>query len=195
MAESSRERDPAAMPTALKLAVSKPAPQPVVAPVQPPNSRSPAPVSEAAPAPAPAPAASMAPVAVNRPTAPEIKPAPLRRDQLNGLVASLAEQYQRGDLENLLALFDASAHFERGDKKQIRAEYGELFRDSENRALYIWDVTWSGDGKVDTRRRQLPDTRAAQGRPLATDLQRRGDDRGGPAQRPAADRRPVSQGG
>ena len=78
---------------------------------------------------------------------PEIKPEPLRRDQLNGLVASLAEQYQRGDLENLLALFDASARMERGDKKQIRAEYGELFRNSENRALYIWDVAWSGDGK------------------------------------------------
>jgi DnaJ-domain-containing protein 1 len=148
VAESSRERDPAAMATALKLAVSKPAPQPVVAPVRPPNSRSPVPVSEAAPAPAPAPAASMAPVADNVPAVPEIKPAPLRRDQLNGLVASLAEQYQRGDLENLLALFDASAHFERGDKKQIRAEYGELFRDSENRALYIWDMAWSGDGKV-----------------------------------------------
>ena len=148
VAESSRERDPAAMPTALKLAVSKPAPQPVVAPVQPPNSRSPVPVSEAAPAPAPAVATSIAPVAVNPPAAPEIKPAPLRTDQLNGLVASLAEQYQRGDLESLLALFDVSAHFERGDKKQIRAEYGELFRDSENRALYIWDVAWSGDGKL-----------------------------------------------
>ena len=69
-------------------------------------------------------------------------------DQLNGLVASLAEQYQRGDLENLLALFDASAHMERGDKKQIRAEYGELFRNSENRALHIWDMAWSGDGKL-----------------------------------------------
>ena len=147
-AESSRERESAAMPTAPRLAVSVPAPQPVVAPAQPANSRSPAPVSEAAPAPAPAVAASIAPVAVNPPAAPEIKPAPLRTDQLNGLVASLAEQYQRGDLENLLALFDASAHFERGDKKQIRAEYGELFRDSENRALYIWDVAWSGDGKL-----------------------------------------------
>jgi hypothetical protein len=79
---------------------------------------------------------------------PEIKAAPLRPDQLNGLVANLAEQYQRGDLENLLALFDASARIERGDKKQIRAEYGELFRNSENRTLYIWDVVWSGDGRV-----------------------------------------------
>ena len=67
---------------------------------------------------------------------------------MNGLVASLSEQYQRGDLENLLALFDASAHMERGDKKQIRAEYGELFRNSESRALHIWDMAWSGDGKV-----------------------------------------------
>ena len=79
---------------------------------------------------------------------PEIKPEPLRPDQLNGLVANLAEQYQRGDLENLLALFDASARMERGDKKQIRAEYGELFRNSESRALHIWDMAWSGDGKL-----------------------------------------------
>ena len=94
------------------------------------------------------PAASVVPVAVNLPAAPETRSPPLRPDQLNRLISSLAEQYQRGDLENLLELFDASAHSERGDRKQIRAEYGELFRNSDNRALYIWDVTWSGDGKV-----------------------------------------------
>ena len=148
-AKSSHEREFVAMPAAMKVAVAKPAPQPAVAPVQPPKSSSPAPiVSDETKFPAPIPAASVAPVAVDRPVAAEIKPAPLRRDQLNGLVASLAEQYQRGDLENLLELFDPSAHIERGDRKQIRAEYGELFRNSENRALYIWDVTWSGDGKV-----------------------------------------------
>lgn len=148
VAENSGEREPAAMSIAVKVAVAKPDPQPVLAPVQTTKRRSPTPVSEEAQTSAPLPADSTAPVAVDRPTAPEIKPAPLRRDQLNGLVASLAEQYQRGDLDNLLELFDASAHIERGDKKQIRAEYGELFRTSENRALYIWDVTWSGDGKV-----------------------------------------------
>jgi DnaJ-domain-containing protein 1 len=148
VAESSRERESAVMPTMAKPAVAKPAPQPVVAPLQTPKVSSPAPVSEAPHTPAPAPAASMAPVAVNVPAAPEIKPAPLRTDQLNGLVASLAEQYQRGDLENLLALFDASARIERGDKKQIRNEYSELFRNSENRALHIWDMAWSGDGRV-----------------------------------------------
>lgn len=148
VAENSGERKPAAMPIAVKVAVAKPDPQPVLAPVQTTKRRSPTPVSEEAQTPAPLPADSTAPVAVDHPTAPEIKPAPLRRDQLNGLVASLAEHYQRGDLDNLLELFDASAHIERGDKKQIRVEYGELFRTSENRALYIWDVTWSGDGKV-----------------------------------------------
>lgn len=148
VAESSREREPADTPATVKPAVAKPAPQPVVAPLQTPKSSSPAPVSEAPQTPAPIPAASIAPLAVNVPAAPEIKPAPLPTDQLNGLVASLAEQYERGDLENLMALFDASAHSERGDKKQIRAEYGELFRNSDNRALHIWDVVWSGDGKV-----------------------------------------------
>jgi hypothetical protein len=79
---------------------------------------------------------------------PEIKPERLRPDQLNGLVANLAEQYQRGDLENLLALFDASAHMERGDRNQSRAEHGELFRNSESRVLHIRDMVWSGDGKL-----------------------------------------------
>jgi hypothetical protein len=89
-----------------------------------------------------------APVAVDQPATPETKPERPRREQLKGLVASLAEQYQRGDLENLLALFDASARIERGDKKQIRNEYSELFRNSENRTLHIWDMAWSGDGRV-----------------------------------------------
>lgn len=147
-ANNSGERDPAAIPTAVKVAVAKPASQPVLAPVHTSKRISPAAVSEESQPPAPVTAASVATVAVNLATAPEFRPAPLRRDQLNSLVANLAEQYQRGDLENLLELFDASAHSERGDKKQIRAEYGELFRNSENRALYIWDVAWSGDGKL-----------------------------------------------
>ena len=145
--ESSREHEMAVMPAALKLDSARPASPPVIAPARTSESKSPAPVAETH-APAPPPATNASPVAVNTPAAPEFRPAPLRPDQLNGLVASLAEQYQRGDLENLLGLFDASAHIESGDKKQIRAEYGELFRNSENRTLYIWDVTWSGDGKV-----------------------------------------------
>ena len=120
---------------------------------------------------------------------------PLRRDQLNGLVASLAEQYQRGDLENLLALFDASARMERGDKKQIRAEYGELFRNSESRALHIWDMAWSGDGKVTRGEGSFQARVLRKGDPLTAGLQRRGHHRSRPAQRQAADRRPVSQGG
>jgi hypothetical protein len=147
VAASDREREPAAMPAALKLASAKPAPPPMVAPVRPTENPPPPRVADTQ-AQAAAPAASVAPVAVNVPAAPEIKPAPLRPDQLNGLVANLAEQYQRGDLENLLTLFDASARMERGDKKQIRAEYGELFRNSESRALHIWDMAWSGDGKL-----------------------------------------------
>ena len=81
-------------------------------------------------------------------SATENKAEPLRPEQLNGLVGSFTEQYQRGDLESLLALFDAAARTERGDKKQIRAEYGELFRNSESRILYIWDMAWSADGRV-----------------------------------------------
>ena len=153
VAESSHEREPVVMPAVVKVAIAKPPPPPLVAPavlVAPARSAertSPVPVAEAK-VPAPLPVTNASPVAVNRPAAPEFRPAPLRPDQLNGLVASLTEQYQQGDLENLLALFDASAHIESGDKKQIRAEYGELFRNSENRTLYIWDVAWSGDGKV-----------------------------------------------
>jgi hypothetical protein len=143
MAESNREREPVVKPAAVKTASTRLVPAPAAAPPSIPE-RLPLP-----PPPAVAlPGASGTPVAVDPPAVPEIKPAPLRPDQLNGLVASLSEQYQRGDLENLLALFDASARMERGDKKQIRAEYGELFRNSESRVLHIWDMAWSGDGKL-----------------------------------------------
>jgi hypothetical protein len=143
VAEIRREREPVAMPAAVKTAGTR---------LAPPVTAVPASIPERLPPP-PRPTEAVtgaigATAAVDPPTVPEIKPERLRPEQLNGLVASLSEQYQRGDLENLLALFDASAHMERGDKKQIRAEYGELFRNSENRALYIWDVAWSGDGKL-----------------------------------------------
>jgi hypothetical protein len=143
VAESVREREPVAMPAAVKTTSARQVPAPAAAPAHVPERLPPPPPPAAA-----LPGAIGTPVAVNPPAVPEIKAAPLRPDQLNGLVANLAEQYQRGDLENLLALFDASARIERGDKKQIRAEYGELFRNSENRTLYIWDVVWSGDGRV-----------------------------------------------
>ncbi len=143
VAESVREHEPMARPAPVQTAGTRPVPPPRTAPTRIPE--------YLPPLPSPAverPGAIGALVAVNPPAGPEIKPAPLRPDQLNGLVASLAEQYQRGDLENLLALFDASARMERGDKRQIRAEYGELFRNSESRVLHIWDMAWSGDGKL-----------------------------------------------
>jgi hypothetical protein len=147
VAESSREREPEASSVVLEPAVAKPAvPRALVTSLKTSKAQSPASFSDDAKPPAAA--VSMVPVAVNLSTAPETRSPPLRPDQLNRLISNLAEQYQRGDLENLLELFDPSAHIERGDRKQIRAEYGELFRNSENRALYIWDVTWSGDGKV-----------------------------------------------
>ena len=148
VAENSREHVPAALPVSVEPVLAKPAPRASATPLKTSKGESPASISDAAGTPAMVPAASVVPVAVNLPAAPETRSPPLRPDQLNRLISSLAEQYQRGDLENLLELFDASAHSERGDRKQIRAEYGELFRNSDNRALYIWDVTWSGDGKV-----------------------------------------------
>ena len=140
VAESRREREPVVMPGAAKAASTRLVPA-VAASIP----------ERLPPPPRPIEAAQGAigtPVAVDPAAVPEIKPERLRPDQLNGLVANLAEQYQRGDLENLLALFDTSARIERGDKKQIRAEYGELFRNSESRALHIWDMAWSGDGRV-----------------------------------------------
>jgi hypothetical protein len=146
VAQGSRERESVVMPAALKSTSAVPAPPPIMAaPTRTSKSTAVAHVAEHL---EPAPEPSVAPVAVNAPAAPEMKPAPPRPEQLNGLVTSLAEQYQQGNLESLLDLFDASARIERGDKKQIRAEYGELFRNSESRDLYIWDVAWSGDGKM-----------------------------------------------
>jgi hypothetical protein len=148
VAESSREHERAAVSVAAEPAVAKPAPRAIVSRLKTSTSQSPASISDEAKAPAALPAANVVPVAVNLPAEPETRPAPLRPDQLNRLVSSLTEQYQRGNLESLLELFDTSARIERGDRKQIRAEYGELFRNSESRTLYIWDVTWSGDGKA-----------------------------------------------
>ena len=143
VAESVREHAPMARSAPVQTASTRLVPPPKAAPTS---------IPEHLPPPQPSavalPGAIGAPVAVNPPTAPEIKPERLRPDQLNGLVANLAEQYQRGDLENLLALFDASARSERGDKKQIRNEYSELFLNSESRVLHIWDMAWSGDGRV-----------------------------------------------
>ncbi|QLQ25672.1 MAG: DnaJ domain-containing protein [Dechloromonas sp.] len=82
------------------------------------------------------------------PKVPELKPRPPRPEQLNSLLARFADLYQRGDLEGLLDLFDGSARIERGDRTQIRAEYGELFRNSEGRNLYVWDVAWSAHGEI-----------------------------------------------
>jgi hypothetical protein len=144
-AEESGKAEAVAMPAALDMASAKPAPTPMVVPRRSLEYTPPARTEAILP---PAPEASPGPVAVNAPAMPENAPVPLRTGPLNGLVAHFAEQYQRGDLESLLDLFDASAHFERGDKKQIRAVYGELFRNSESRVLYIWDVAWSGDGKL-----------------------------------------------
>jgi DnaJ-domain-containing protein 1 len=143
VAENRREREPVVMPAAVKTANTRLAPPVMAVPESIPERLPPPPRPTAAVA-----GAIGATAAVDPPTVPEIKPERLRPEQLNGLVANLSEQYQRGDLENLLALFDASAHMERGDKKQIRAEYSELFRNSESRVLYIWDVAWSGDGKL-----------------------------------------------
>ena len=150
VAVSMGEHEPTTMPATIKVVVVKPVVPPLVEPEQASKRISPTPVFKEAKPTEPGPAASAAPVAVDHPAAPEIKPGPpsLPRDRLNSLVARLAEQYQRGDVNNLLELFDASAHIERGDKTQIRAEYSELFRNSENRTLYIWDLIWSGDGKV-----------------------------------------------
>ena len=81
--------------------------------------------------------------------APEARSAaPFPPGQLSRLVASLTERYQRGDLDGLLELFDPAARTARGDRPSLRTEYAELFRQSENRTLHIWDMVWSGDGRL-----------------------------------------------
>ena len=91
----------------------------------------------------------VATVAVNPPEAPETKPPQPRPQQLESLIASFSERYQQGDLEGLLALFDDAARIDRGgDKAQIRNEYGDLFRNSETRTMYIWDMSWKPRGKA-----------------------------------------------
>ena len=56
--------------------------------------------------------------------------------------------YERGDLEALMALFDADARIERGGRARIRSDYDALFRGSEMRSLRLRDLRWSGDGEM-----------------------------------------------
>lgn len=148
--EPNRETKPVIITAAMQIAGPRPVARPAATPHQAPatQERLPPPATAITVAAPVAPVAITPAVAVNVPIVPEIKPEPLRTDQLNSLVSSLTDRYQRGDLENLLELFDPTARTEKGDKRQIRSEYGELFRNSESRVLHIWDIAWSRDGKL-----------------------------------------------
>ncbi|TXH31488.1 MAG: J domain-containing protein [Burkholderiaceae bacterium] len=154
-ARRSAERMPAAVPAKTAPAVTPPAPaasaqglarvaKTVEAPA---HAAAPVPVPALAPTVAPAPTAEPAPPSLA--AAADVRPAAaFAPGQLGRLAASLAERYQRGDLDGLMALFDPAARSDRGDKRQLRAEYGELFRQSESRSLHIWDMVWSGDATL-----------------------------------------------
>ena len=106
------------------------------------------------PAPAPAPAPAAAPATVPAETAaaaavpapqPE-PPAGLSEGVLVRLVARLSERYAGGNLETFMALFDDAARSEAGGKNQIRSDYENLFRNTQQRSIVIWDMDWQRNG-------------------------------------------------
>lgn len=67
---------------------------------------------------------------------------------LGRLFTRLSNYYERGDLQNFMALFDESARAEVGGKRQIRQDYDNLFRATESRRLEIGHANWSGGGET-----------------------------------------------
>ena len=69
-------------------------------------------------------------------------------DGLANLVAQLSAEYERGDLERFLALFDDAARVPEGGKERIRNDYADLFRTTQARQLIIWDMNWKPEGEL-----------------------------------------------
>lgn len=135
------EAQPASSPPLQRIAETAPAPtiaenKPVV-------------VAVAAAQQSPAPPVSL-PVQV-APTA-SLSPPPARRsvslDDLAKLVAQFSSEYEKGDLERFLSLFDEGARVEGGGKDRIRSDYADLFRTTQARQLVIWDMKWWAEGEL-----------------------------------------------
>lgn len=98
-----------------------------------------------APAAAP-PAEAVAAAAVAAPQPAPAPPAGLSETDLAKLVARFSERYASGDLESFMALFDDAARSEAGGKGQIRSDYENLFRNSQQRSIVIWGMDWRQSG-------------------------------------------------
>lgn len=129
-------RAPAANPprAAASQATPPAAPTPPVQPAQPSAAvEAPAVATLAVAAPAPAP--------VSAPP-----PSGLAEADLVKLVARISRHYAGGDLEAFMAMFDDAARSEAGGKTQIRSDYETLFRNTQQRNIVIWDMSWQHNG-------------------------------------------------
>lgn len=68
--------------------------------------------------------------------------------QLVALIENFSEKYERGDVENIARLFSPTIKGERGSRKNIINEYAELFRNTDSRTIYIWDINWVPIGET-----------------------------------------------
>ncbi|WP_301101390.1 J domain-containing protein [Propionivibrio sp.] len=102
------------------------------------------------------------PLAVNRhePSPSPLEPAPaleLRADTKlekrasedpGSVIPQLALRYERGNLEQFMALFHDGAHNETGDRSKIRKDYEDLFTSTTSRQLIVWDMRWTPRGET-----------------------------------------------
>lgn len=88
------------------------------------------------------------PPAVVAKAEPPPPPADDGKESLDVLLSVLSLLYEKGDLEAFLALFDENARAENGGKARIRSDYDNLFRTTDARKLYIYDVNWAKDGDI-----------------------------------------------
>lgn len=146
------EAQPAVAPSAPPMATAAPAqaspPAPAPAPIEAPVTTAPAQPTAMVTAPQ---AAVSAPV--QKPVVVAAVPAPEPRrgvtlDDLVKLVAQFSSEYERGDLERFLALFDDGARVEGGGKERIRTDYADLFRTTQARQLIIYDMRWAAEGEL-----------------------------------------------
>ncbi|WP_455200645.1 hypothetical protein [Kaarinaea lacus] len=75
----------------------------------------------------------------------------MTKGELNKIVSQFARSYNEGDIVRLMALFTDNARTnDQKNKSGIKADYAELFNNTETRNLMIKDIKWRlGNGKAE----------------------------------------------
>jgi hypothetical protein len=72
----------------------------------------------------------------------KLPPGPTTKE-LNRILSNFTNSYNKGNIGQLMALFDDNARTnDRSSKRGIQADYAELFNNTKSRKLMINDVNW-----------------------------------------------------